>query len=376
MAETTSYVYQSNIPEELLPYQRTLLDQAAAFTDIEKYPYQQYQGERVAQMSPLQQQALESAGQMGVAGQIGAATDIAGAAGLSALGTQYDPMRYRSRSFTQPGIAGSFMSPYMQNVVDVQQREAKRQADIAATARGAQAARAGAFGGARQAIENAEANRALQTQLGGIQAQGLQSAFQQAQQQFNAEQAQRQAAAQLREQSRQFGAGLGMQGLQTGLQAANTLGNLGQQQFGQTQGAIQTQAALGQQEQQQAQNILNAQYQDYLNYQNYPYKNLAFMSDIIRGTPLTQSSATMYQAPPTTTQSLMSLGLGAYGMNQMFPSLFKAGGGSVQSYADGGSVFSRANKERIVGGLHPDALPRAMQGAMARGDMETAAAAR
>lgn len=329
MAATSSSVYQTNIPEQLLPYQQTLLDQAAAFTDLTQNPYQQYQGERVAQFSPLTQQAMESAGQMGVAGQIGAATNIAGAAGLGALGAQYDPMNYYAGSFTQPDVAGSFMSPYMQNVVDVQQREAKRQADIASTARGAQAARAGAFGGSRQAIENAEANRALQTQLGQIQATGLQGAFQQAQQQFNAEQAARQAAAQMREQSRQFGAGFGLQGLQTGLQAAGQLGQLGQQQFGQTQGTIQTQAGLGQMEQQRAQDILNAQYQDFLNYQNYPFKTLGFMSDILRGTPLTQVSGTLYQAPPSTASQLTGLGLSAYGLNQAFPKLFGGAEGGL-----------------------------------------------
>jgi hypothetical protein len=91
-------------------------------------------------------------------------------------------------SFTQPGAAQAYMSPYMQNVVDIQQREVQRQADIAGTKRGAQFAQAGAFGGSRQAIENAEAARNLATQKGDIQAQGLQSAFQAAQGQFNTEQ--------------------------------------------------------------------------------------------------------------------------------------------------------------------------------------------
>jgi hypothetical protein len=93
-----------------------------------------------------------------------------------------------TRSFTQPGSAQAYMSPYMQNVVDIQQREAQRQADIAGTKRGAGAAQAGAFGGSRQAIENAEAARNLATQKGDIQAQGLQAAYQSAQGQFNAEQ--------------------------------------------------------------------------------------------------------------------------------------------------------------------------------------------
>jgi hypothetical protein len=93
-----------------------------------------------------------------------------------------------TQSFTRPGTASEFMSPYMQSVVDIQQREAQRQADIASTKRGAQFAQAGAFGGSRQAIENAEAARNLATQKGDIQAQGSQAAFQAAQGQFNTEQ--------------------------------------------------------------------------------------------------------------------------------------------------------------------------------------------
>jgi len=93
-----------------------------------------------------------------------------------------------TQSFTQPGAANAYMSPYMQSVVDIQQREAQRQADIASTKRGAGFAQAGAFGGSRQAIENAEAARNLATQKGDIQAQGSQAAFQAAQGQFNTEQ--------------------------------------------------------------------------------------------------------------------------------------------------------------------------------------------
>jgi hypothetical protein len=91
-------------------------------------------------------------------------------------------------SFTQPGATDAYMSPYMQSVVGIQQREAQRQADIASTRRGAQFAQSGAFGGSRQAIENAEAARNLATQKGDIQAQGSQAAFQAAQGQFNTEQ--------------------------------------------------------------------------------------------------------------------------------------------------------------------------------------------
>ena len=173
----------------------------------------------------------------------------------------------------------------------------------------------------QQAQQNLNNQLAMQNLLG----QGYNTAYQQAQQQFNADMARRLQAQQLGEQSRQFGAGLGLQGLQTGLQAAGQLGALGQQQFGQQQGAIQTQAALGGQEQALRQQGLDVAYQDFLNQQNYPYKQLGFMSDLIRGLPLgQQSTAQMYQAPPTPLQSVGALGLGAYGLSKMF-----AKGGSV-----------------------------------------------
>jgi hypothetical protein len=280
---------QIGFAPQIAPYAEALLSQAEALTDVEYNPYMQYQGERFAQFTPLQQQAFTGAQGMAAAPQLRDATSMAGTAGLQALGyNQYTPTGFNAASFTDPGMSYRFMTPYMQDVVNIEKREAQRQADIASTARGQKYARAGAFGGARQAIENAEAQRNLGMQMGDIQSRGLQSAFQQAQQQFNQEQAARQAAAQLREQSRQYGAGLGLQGLQTALQSAQQLGNLGQTEFGQNLAINQLQSQYGQQQQQQMQNILGAQYQDFLNYQNYPYKQLGFMSDIIRGVPLTK----------------------------------------------------------------------------------------
>ena len=424
-------VSQTTIPDYARPYVEEMLGQARALTDLSQNPYMQYEGERFAQFTPLQQQSFENAAMMVPQSQIGDATAMAGLAGLGALSTRYGSTPYtsqyqapdayqsaaftprdvsaaslqqyqmgpaervRTSSFARPGAAEAYMSPYMQNVVDVQQREARRQADISGQAQQAQAARAGAFGGARDIIQRSEANRALQTQLAGIQATGLQSAYQQAQQQFNAEQQARlaaqqanqqagltvggqnlaallgvqqlgsqqnlqaqlanqqaqqaaqqaaeqsrqygygqsmaaagnlaqygQAAAQLGEQSRQFGAGLGLQGLQTALTASGQLGQLGQQQFAQEMDINKLQNLYGGQQQQQMQNILGAQYQDYLNYQNYPYKQIGFMSDLLRGLPLTQTSTAMYGQAPSTSSQLVGLGTAALGASR----LFKKGG--------------------------------------------------
>lgn len=366
MAAPTQIVEtQYGFPEEIAPYAQKLLGQAQLYTDPTQRPYQQYLGDRFAQFTPLQQQAFTGITNLEPSYQLTGATGLAGTAGQQALGTQYDPSQFRAQSFTRPGTVQQYMSPYQQGVVDIQQREAKRQADIQNQALGAQAARSGAFGGSRQAILQGEANRALQTQLQGIQATGLQNAYQQAMQQFNQEQQARQAAAQLREQSRQYGAGLGMQGLQTGLQAAQTLGSLGQSQFGQSKDILGLQQQAGATQQQQIQNILNAQYQDFLNEQAYPYKQLGFMSDILRGQQLSPLYQVQQLPAPTALQNLSSLALTGYGLSKM------AKGGSVQSYDDGGSVLSRENKEDIVDGLHPAALPVAQRNAMVRGDRDT-----
>lgn len=345
---TSQTVTQTTIPEYAKPYVETMLGQASALTDVNANPYMQYQGARAAQFSPLQQQAFENAGMMATAPQLEQGTALAGTAGLMGLGMA----GYRPESFIQPGTAQSYMSPYIQNVVDVQQREAKRQADIAAQSQQAQAARAGAFGGARDLINRNEANRALQTQLAGIQAMGQQNAFQQAQQQFNTEQQQQQQARQL-----------GLQGLQTAIQGAGQIGGLGQQQFGQAMDINKLQAAYGGQQQQQAQNILNQQYQDFLNFQNYPYKQLGFMSDILRGVPLTQQTQSIYAPPPNMLGQIAGLGAGLYG------SLGKAGGGMVDAYAEGGSVTSNANVESILDKLSDQQLQQAKQIALAQRDM-------
>jgi hypothetical protein len=121
-------------------------------------------------------------------------------------GAQYAQMA------TDPRVTQALMNPYTQNVLDVQNKELQRQADIAAQNRGAAAVRAGAFGGGRQAIENAEAQRNLETMKTANTAQALNQAYQQAQAQ------------------QQFGANLNLQGLagaQQGLGTALQGGQLG-----------------------------------------------------------------------------------------------------------------------------------------------------
>ena len=340
-ADTTT-TQTMELPEWARGYAKDTLAKGAALTDINKNPYQQYGGERIAGFQPMQQQAFESAAGMQPSQQVGLGSGIAGMAGLGALNTNYQGQNFRGGQFDTQA-AQEYMNPYTQNVVDYQKSQALRDFQIAQPMRQAQAVRQGAFGGSRSAIVDAEAQRTLNSQLQGIEATGQQAAFQNAQQQFNADQARRLQAQQMGEQSRQYGAGLGMQGLQTGLQAAGQLGQLGQTEYGQKMGITGLQSQFGQQQQQQAQRPLDMAYQDFINQQNYPYKQLGFMSDMIRGLPLgQQSTQSVYQAPPSTLQTVGALGMGAYGLNQMYGSPSpKAEGGLAGSYAGGGMVAFR-----------------------------------
>jgi hypothetical protein len=192
----------------------------------------------------------------------------------------------------------SYMSPYIQNALAPQMQEAARQSDIVGQQNAGQAARSGAFGGSRFGLQEAERQRNLGTLQNSIYGQGMQNAFQ------NASQAQ------------QFGATLGLQGMGQGLQAASTLGQLGQTQFGQQQAAMQARAAAGAQQQGREQQILSQDYQDFLTQRGYPQQQLSYMSDMLRGLPLSQTTQQQYTAAPSFAQTAASLGLGAAGLKQ------------------------------------------------------------
>jgi hypothetical protein len=370
--------YQHQIPHfapEIAPYAQTLLGQAAALTDTDMNPYMQYQGERNAQFSPLQNQSYQNMALMQSQPQLQDATALAGQAGLGALNTQYtfDPSNF-NKAFSaantkdaQGKVTGNtMMNPYMDNVVARQQQDAQRQADIAGQSQQAQAARSGAFGGSGDYLMRGQAAGNLARQKGDIQAQGLNNAYNQAMQQYNTQNQQN-------AQQQQYGAGLGLQGLQMANQSAQNLGTLGGLQYQQNMGINQQQNQYGLQQQAQVQQDLTNKYQDYLNSQNYPYKQMGFMSDMIRGLPLaSQSTQSMYPqaSAPSTVQTLAGLGGAAYGFGKS--GLFGGKeGGLMTSYAEGG-VTSQQNVESILSKLSDRQLVQAKKTALARQDVEQA----
>jgi hypothetical protein len=427
-------VTTTSIPEYARPYVEKSLGQAAALTDISQNPFQSYSGQRIAAFTPLQAQAMQNVSEMQVAPQLADASNLAYTAGQQGLeafnrsgqlqnqalgygqqganlgvagggmygsqGVQYGARgadigslgvlasqqgfgagsQYAGQA-TDPNAVSSYMSPYMQNAVDVQKQEAIRDYQKTMPALNAQAVRSGAFGGSRQAIVDAEAQRNVNQQLANIQATGSQQAYDRAM------------------QSMQFGSNLGLQGLQAGYQglqtgmqgtaqgmqgvglglqgvntqlagtgqglqgvqgavgagqyglagtgaatgAAGTLGQIGQTQFSQQMGINEAQMRAAALQQAQEQRGLDMQYQSYQDQMNYPYKQLGFMSDIYRGLPLTQGAQSMYQNPSAISQAA-GLGTAAYGLYQMG----KKNGGEIKE-GDGLDALGLYNAMRKQG---------------------------
>ena len=282
---------QTTIPEYAKPYAERMLGRAEAITGT---AYQPYGGQRMATSTPEQQAARQDVAGMQQPGQFAAGTGLAGAGGLNALGAGQTYMGMA----TDPGAQQAFMSPYVQNVVDLQKQEAVRDAQKAQLAQNLGAARQGTYGGARQLLAGTERERNLQQNLANIQATGLQQAYDRAQ------------------QAMQFGTTAGIQGSQAATQAGATLGQLGagQQQAGiDLAKAQEAFGAMGQAEQQKA---LDLQYQDFLAQQQYPYKQLGFMSDILRGSANLAGTGgkTVYEAPPSMLSQVGGAGLAGLGV--------------------------------------------------------------
>jgi hypothetical protein len=286
----------------------------------------------------MQQRAFGDVGNMRTAGQIGTATGLAGAGGMGSLGMAGQMANAGNNYYgmaTNPYATQAFMNPYLQSALNPMLDESRRQYGITGQQQQGNATRAGAFGGSREALMASENNRNMNTAMNQMIGQGYNTAFDQAQKNI------------------QYGAGLGLQGQQGALQgygqanqAAGILGQLGQTEFGQKQAINTAQQQVGAVQQAQAQQNLDQRYQDFLKQQNYPYQQLAFMSDMTRGLPLSQSAMQQYTAPPSMVSQLGGLGmagLGIYGASGGF----KAKGGAIKehSYAGGGKINLKSEEE-------------------------------
>ena len=238
---------------------------------------------RVASLSPMQQQIGTELGGMTTPGQFNYGTG-ATAMGLGALGSMLSPEQTQM-----------YMSPYEQNVIDVNKAEALRDAQKQLVGANLASSKQGSYGGARNALMQSEADRNLQTKLGNIQATGMQSAFDAAQK------------AQLGQ-----AAGYG--------QLGSTLGQLGTAQQASDIDRLKTQGAYGDLQRATQQQQLDAQYQDLMSKLNYPLSNLETMNNLVRGTPLTQTATNQATTtpPPSFASQLGGMGLTGLSLYNMF----------------------------------------------------------
>ena len=199
--------------------------------------YEAYTGPLTADQSQLQDQAFTGIGGLQVPQNMGG--------------------NYTRRSF-DANAQQQYMNPYLQGSLDPQLREARRQAEISRIADAGRMTKAGAFGGSRQAIMEAEGMRNLMQNQQDIIAQGYNTAFQNAQNQFNTEQ---DRLINVQDKTNQYGKDI------LGLQA-----DAGAIQRGITAEGIAADKAQFEEE------------------RDYPYKAIQFQQSLLQGLPLAAQS--------------------------------------------------------------------------------------
>lgn len=223
-------------------------------------------------------------------GALGQASNAAATSQATVAGTMgaYDPQSYKA-----------FMNPFQDAVVDSYTKEMQRNFDIANQNRSAQAVTAGAFGGDREGVVQAEAQRGFSDQLGrgiaGLLSTGYGAAQQQAQNAFENQQARGQTAAQIQQRGGDLSRGIGQMFGQFGVNAPQSVGNL-----------ATTLSSLGITEQQAQQSQFNQAYQNALNQYLQPFQALQFQSGLVQGAP------TMPTTPVSMGNPLLA-GIGALG---------------------------------------------------------------
>jgi len=290
--------------------------------------FQQVVGQRLAGMEmPQQFQLGTEAGQQAAAG-------LQALQGLQAMGVAAPELsQYQlgpARQFTA-AEAQAYMSPYQQTVVDAQQRAAIDAAKKAQLGQNLAAARQGTYGGARQTLLQGERESGLRTQLGDIQARGLQEAYLNAQQQFERDRAAQMGTSQANLQAalgvQQLGAGQSLEAQRANQQAAlqaaqqrqqaatglaglaGTFGGLGTQQLAGTLDVTKTLGAYGDLQRGITQQALDAQRGALMDQALYGQTQVGQLSNLLRGIPTTTTSQTVTSPPPSFASQLTGLGL-------------------------------------------------------------------
>jgi hypothetical protein len=171
------------------------------------------------------------------------------------------------------------MNPYLQSALNPQLEEARRQSLITQQQNAGKMTQAGAFGGSRQAILDAENQRNLGTNLSKITGEGYNTAYNKAMEQFNADQARKMAEG-------QFGATYGLDALKTGITGAQTQGNLGTQQSQADINTLNAQLAGGNVQRGIESEGIAADKAQFEEARANPYKMVQFQQSLLQGLPL------------------------------------------------------------------------------------------
>jgi len=249
---------QASVQYEIPQYFKDLQeDLFARANTASQQGFQAYQGERIADLTALQNAAISQAqtnlGQFGASGITGEAQNRV-----------RDAANIASMQFT-PQMAEQYMNPFTEQVTNAAIRNLQEQSALASQQQRAQAAQRGAYGGARQGIQEATLQAETAKKAGDITAQLQAQAFQDAANRFTQDRA---AAATGQMQAAQALPGLQAQAGQVGLQEAAAA-----TRFGGLQQAVRQQQLL-------------EDYRDFVEQQGFDRGQLGFLSSILTGAPI------------------------------------------------------------------------------------------
>jgi hypothetical protein len=312
---TTYGTATKDIPQWMSDYTQGLVAKANA---VAAEPYQQYSGPRVAGFTGDQSTAFDlTRGNVGVANPyIGKAGQYAEAAGnTSPLATAAPYMNSAGKNWTDPGVAESYMNPYMENVFNRNEQLAMRNLNENFIP-GLQDAftSGGSFGGTRMEELGIRGTRDIAEGLNAQNNAALAAAYGQGADIFGSD-ANRQG------NLATVAGNLATSGADIGLKSAEAMGSLGQiaQKTGLTDAAAME--AIGAQQQQQGQKSLDTAYADFDAQRDYPRDTINWMNSVVKGIPYSETVNEARTGPspvyqPSPLNQLAAAGSAIYGVNQ------------------------------------------------------------
>ena len=295
--QTEQNIVQSNLPKYFEPYAIDMMKRAEAES---KREYTPYEGQRLADENTDTMASRQMARDVASGGIAGLGTAQSGTS--AGMNRALQGMGFQSQDFDS-AQAQKYMSPYLQNVLDVQKQQAVLDFNRGQADRNAQAVQQGAFGGSRGAVQQALAGEGLQRQLAEIQATGQQKAFEQAQQQFGAD---RDARAQAEKMGLSAAESLSGQSAQ--------LAALGEKARAGDIESAQLLEKIAKDRQARDQAGLDLAYEDFVRQRDMPREDLTFLSSILRGVPVQPSTETTKFQQYNPVKDLLGTGIAGLGL--------------------------------------------------------------